>query len=128
MSKLVVNGANMQCNQGTSPASLTILPTNQVDSNQQWAATVNDYIPMMNIPAFGMCQTQANPQVAAATAAAQGVLTPQPCIPVVTSPWSPGSSAVKIQEMAALTDDSKCNCQWTGQISITSAGDDVKVD
>src|SRR5260370_39169608 len=89
--KLVVSGAKLKCSQGTSPSSLTVLP-GIADAKDNPLATVNDYKPMVNIAAFGMCQTQANPQVAAATAAAQGVLTPQPCIPVTTAPWSPGSS------------------------------------
>ena len=80
-----------------------------------------DFTPMVNISPFGMCITQANPQVAAATAAAMGVLTPQPCVPVVTAPWSPGSPCVKIQTLKALSDDSTCNCQWTGSIGITPA-------
>jgi hypothetical protein len=128
MSKLVISGAKLKCNQGTSQGTLTVLPTIGTDADEQPTATVNDYTPMVNIGSFGMCQTQANPQVAAATSAAQGVLTPQPCIPVVTSAWSPGSSVVTIKETAALTDDSKCNCQWTGSIEITDSGTGVEVD
>ena len=55
------------------------------------AANINDHIPMVNILPFGMCQSLANPMVAAATAAALGVLTPMPCIPVTPAPWVPGS-------------------------------------
>lgn len=128
MSKLVISGAKLKCNQGTSPGSLTVLPANGTDADEQPAATVNDFIPMTNVAPFGMCQTQANPQVAAATAAAQGVLTPQPCVPVLTSPWSPGSSIVTIQGMKALTADSKCNCTWTGSIEITDPGTGVESD
>jgi hypothetical protein len=128
MTKLVIDGAKLKCSQGTSQGSLTVLPTIGADADEKPTATVNDYIPMTNIGTFGMCQTQANPQVAAATAAAQGVLTPQPCIPVTTSAWSPGSSVVTIKDVNALTDDSKCNCTWTGSIEITDSGTSVEVD
>ncbi len=128
MAKQVVNGAKLKCSQGTSPSSLTVLPANQTDGDDQAAATVNDFAPMVNIASFGMCQTQANPQVAAATSAAMGVLTPQPCVPVTTSPWSPGASVVTINQIAALTDDSKCNCTWTGVIEITSAGSQIDIE
>lgn len=128
MPKMVVNGAQLKCNQGTSPAALTVLPANGTSGDDKPAATVMDFIPMTNIAPFGMCQTQANPQVASATSAAQGVLTPQPCIPVTTSPWSPGSSVATINGQKALTADSKCNCTWTGSIEVTDPGTTVEVD
>lgn len=127
MPKLVVNGAQLKCSQGTSPCSLTVIPA-VASGDEKPAATVNDYVPNLNIAPFGMCQTQANPQVAAATASAQGVLTPQPCMPVTTSPWSPGSSVVTIDGVKALTDDSKCNCTWTGSIEITDPGSTIDVE
>ena len=122
MPKIVVNGAKLKCSQGSAPGSLTVLPTNQTDGDDKPVATVQDYAPMTNIAPFGMCQTQANPQVAAATASAQGVLTPQPCLPVIAAAWSPGSPDVTVQDQKALTDDSSCNCQWTGSIEVTDAG------
>jgi hypothetical protein len=128
MSKLVINGAKLKCSQGSSPGTLTVLPTIGTDADEQPMATENDYRPMVNVGSFGMCQTQVNPQVAAATAAAQGVLTPQPCVPVITSAWSPSSSVVTIQGTAALQDDSKCNCSWTGSIEITDPGTAVEID
>jgi hypothetical protein len=127
MPKLVILGAKLKCSQGTSPSTLTVLPVEPVDADEQPVASVMDHVPMVNIAPFGMCQTQANPQVAAATAAAQGVLTPMPCVPVTSSPWSPGSPVVKVGEQKALTDDSKCTCAWTGSIEITSAGTAVEI-
>ena len=41
-----------------------------------------------------MCISPANPVVAAATTAALGVLTPQPCIPITIAPWLPGAVTV----------------------------------
>jgi hypothetical protein len=81
-----------------------------------------DYVPMMNIMPFGMCTSPANPQVAAATAAALGVLTPQPCIPATSSPWTPGSPQVMLANQPALNDTSTCMCMWAGVITITNPG------
>lgn len=93
-----------------------------VNSGNLPVATVMDHKPMANVPSFGMCTTLENPQVKAATAAASGTLTPQPCMPVITAPWSPGSSTVKVGNKPALTSDSTCKCQWLAEISITNAG------
>jgi len=118
----VVSGAMMSCSFGVAPASLTVLPTNRVTVGGPPAANIMDYVPMMNIPPFGMCTSLSNPQVAAATSAAMGVLTPQPCIPVTSAPWSPGSPTVTIGNQPALTNSSTCNCMWGGVITISSAG------
>jgi len=125
--KLVVHGAKLKCTHGTNESSFVVAP-NVADAKDKPMSTVMDHAPMKNIQPFGMCNTQANPQVAAATAAAMGVLTPQPCIPVVPAPWSPGSTVAQMNGNKLLTDDSKCQCQWTGQISITEAGTDVDSD
>ena len=122
MAKIVVHGATLTCSCGTAPSSLTVLPTVVSEADAQPTATVDDFVPMLNIAPFGMCTTQVNPQVAAATAAALGTPTPQPCIPVTTAPWSPGSSLVTLDGRKALTNDSTCNCQWAGSISVTDAG------
>jgi hypothetical protein len=86
------------------------------------ACTIMDFVPMDNIPTFGMCITESNPEVAAATAAALGVLTPMPCVPVTVAPWAPGAPNVLVGDMPALTEDSVCMCMWGGEISIDFAG------
>ena len=118
----VVNGAELACTFGTSPSSLQVLSVNQTDVNGQYCATVEDHIPMVNIMPFGMCTSPSNPQVAAATAAAMGVLTPQPCIPATASPWTPGAAEVTINNLTALDNISTCNCMWGGVISVTDPG------
>lgn len=71
----------------------------------------------------------ANPAVAAATSAAMGVLTPAPCVPNTAAPWSPGSAAVTVDDLRALTDDSTCTCAWVGSIDVVDAGtSDVSTD
>jgi hypothetical protein len=118
----VVNGAQLACTFGTSPSTLTVLPVNRTTIDSQPEATVQDFVPMLNIMPCGMCVTPSNPQVAAATAAALGVLTPQPCIPVVTAPWTPGAATVEIAFRPALDNLSVCTCMWGGVISVTNPG------
>lgn len=122
MTKLVAAHAQLQCSMGSAPSALALQPTSKTHCANQLAATVQDYVANTNIMPFGMCQSLSNPQVASATAAANGVLTPQPCVPVTTAPWSPGASSVCIANQAALSDDSQCNCQWNGVITITTPG------
>ncbi|MGZ8620846.1 MAG: PAAR-like protein, partial [Actinomycetota bacterium] len=57
-----------------------------------------------------------------ATSAAMGVLTPQPCIPVITGPWAPGSTELRMGGVPVLTSNSMCTCAWGGSISIVAAG------
>jgi hypothetical protein len=128
MPKMVVDGAKLKCDQGAAPGTLTVLPANGTSGDEKPMATVNDFVPMTNIGAFGMCRSTANPQVASATSAAGGTLTPQPCTPVVVAPWSPGSSVATLQEQKALTADSKCSCTWAGNIEITDPGTAIEVD
>jgi hypothetical protein len=122
MGQLVVNSAQMKCSFGMAPSTLVVIPADLVNANKQPAATIMDNKPMVNIPPFGACQSMANPQVAAATAAAQGVLTPQPCMPVITAPWAPGSPTVLIGKKFALNNSSKCLCTWLGVIEIVAPG------
>jgi hypothetical protein len=122
MPKQVVNSATLNCSKGSAPSTLVLLPAHMLMVGNQPAANVMDHLPMINIFPFGLCRSLTNPAVAAATAAAMGVLTPMPCIPKTLSPWAPGSSTVLLANMPALNDTSKCNCTWAGVIEITDAG------
>lgn len=128
MPKLVVLGAQLKCSEGLAPSVLQVAPARDSAAALKDVATVQDHLPNQNVMPFGMCKTQANPQVAAATAAAQGTLTPQPCVPVTTAPWSPGAKEATLGGVALLTADSTCKCAWTGTIEITDPGSEVDVE
>jgi len=121
MGLLVVNGAMLKCSFGTAPSSMMVMPMSQVLSPTP-AATIMDNVPMMNIMPFAMCTSLSNPQVAAATAAALGVLTPMPCIPSTVAPWAPGSPTVLLGGKPALNDSCMLTCMWGGVIEVTYAG------
>ena len=117
----VCAGAVMSCTFGMAPSVLDVLPDTGVFCPTP-AANILDSIPILNIEPFGMCMSEANPEVIAATAAALGVLTPMPCLPVTTDPWLPGAPTVLIGGLPALDDESICLCDWGGVIAIDEPG------
>ena len=114
-------GATLKCSFGLAPGVLMVLPVNRVLTGGP-AANIMDHMPMVNVLPFGMCNCPANPMVAAATAAALGVLVPMPCIPMTMAPWMPGASTVLIGGMPSLQSSSKLMCQWGGIIQILVPG------
>lgn len=124
MAQLVVMGASLQCVPwGAAPSSLIVIPKGSpILASTMLAATIMDFAPMANILPFGTCTSLANPMVAAATAAAFGVLTPMPCIPVIVAPWVPGAVKTLVGTFPALTSTSICNCAWGGVIKINYPG------
>ncbi|RYF58476.1 MAG: DUF4280 domain-containing protein [Comamonadaceae bacterium] len=123
----VVNSAPLKCSMGLSPSTLAVLPLNAMQSGYQNAANIMDFKPMVNILPFGMCNTPSNPAVATATSTAGGVLTPQPCIPVVTAPWTPGAPSVLLANQPALNMTSQCVCQWGGVIKPAAPGETTEL-
>lgn len=121
MAMQVCMGAMMQCSFGAAPSSLVVLPIHRALTGTP-AANILDGKPMMNVPPFAMCSSPANPTVIAATAAALGVLTPMPCVPLTPAPWVPGAPTVLLDGMPALDSNSKLMCAWGGVIQISMPG------
>jgi len=119
----VCMGAMMMCTMGMAPSSLVVLPINRVMTDEVPDANIMDHIPLVNIMPFGMCISPANPMVAAATAAALGVLTPMPCIPATVAPWVPGAPTVLLAEMPTLDNTSTLMCMWAGVITFVTPGE-----
>ena len=123
MGTVVVSGAKLMCPFGTAPGTLNA--TSQVTTLgcSKPVATIMDIALGSNITPFGMCCSMANPQVAAATAAALGVLTPQPCSMVPLGPWQPTKPTALVGGKPVLTQDSMLMCgMGMGQISIIAPG------
>jgi hypothetical protein len=90
-----------------APSSLVVLPKNKTFTNQVPDANIMDHVPMVNIMAFGMCTSPANPTGASATAAALAALTPMPCVPNTPAPWVTGAP---LSCWGMLRHVSKLNC------------------
>jgi len=118
MPNLVCTGATLQCSMGTTPA--TFAASGIQTSAGSPVGVVTD-VTAANVPPFGMCVSPSNPQVASAHS-------PQPCLPVLVSPWSPGSAQVTISEVSALDDSSECACTWGGVVTMSAAGQTAASD
>src|SRR5581483_11045632 len=112
-------GCVLTCTFGEAPS---VLITEDLPGKPSFmgmpAATMMDMIPIDNVPTFGMCSSLENPEVASATAAAEGVLTPMPCVPVITDPWDPPSELVSYAGIPLATVESRCLCDFGGEISV----------
>lgn len=124
----VVNMAKTMCTMSPAPSQLVVLPTHRRTAGGQPAANIADHAPITNIVPFGPCMSLLYPPTAAATAAANGVLTPQPCLPNTVTPWTPGSTVVTIANLPALRQTDTCQCVWGGTITITDPGQTIVDD
>lgn len=123
MGVAVVTGAQCACSFGTAPCVLNCTSQVKVLADGKPVATVQDMSPGTNITPFAMCTSLANPAVASATAAALGVLTPQPCTPTPAGPWMPGDPKKLLDSQVVLTADSSLMCSLgLGKISIVNPG------
>ena len=116
----VAMSAQLMCMYGAAPSALMVIPKGApVNMENKFAATIMDFVPMVNILPFGICNSPMNP----AAVAAKAVGATAPCIPVTTSPWTPGASKTMVNNMPALTATSKLTCMWAPMgISIVSPG------
>lgn len=119
MGNFVCAGAMLQCTFGMSPSTLMVTVPTRPKCGNMLMANVTDMIPMTNIMSFGMCQSINNPTVASATAAACGVLTPMPCVPLITASWAPPGNTM-VMNSPALINNAKCMCSWGGVISVSN--------
>lgn len=111
------------CMFGSAPCTLNVTSQQVCLLEGKPVGTILDMKPGDNLPSFGMCMSLANPTVAAATAAALGVLTPQPCTMVPAGPWISSSPKTLIQGKPVLTNEATLTCAFgAGTIQITSPG------
>lgn len=122
MSLAVVGATSLiKCSFGTVPTPLVVVGRT-VMAEMMLMGNIMDCVPLVNIEPFGLCTSLANPEVAAATAAALGVLVPMPCIPVTTSPWISEALTVHIQGFPAIDQTAILMCDWLGVITIVEPG------
>jgi hypothetical protein len=118
MPKCVCMGAKLKCSFGSGPKDMMVLPLGKtMNGKVNPIATQMDFIPMLNIPAFGQCKSPANP-MNWKMAGPVPVFVPSSCIPIPLMPWSPVSKKLKIGGNPAMLATSKTMCVWAGSITV----------
>ena len=123
MGAVVVQGAVLACTFGTAPGTLIGTSQSICMAGGKPVATIQDVGAYVHIAPFGMCTSMANPQVAAATAAALGVLAPQPCMLAAAGTWILVKPGILTGGIPCLCSESQLFCgKGMGMISIKSPG------
>jgi hypothetical protein len=107
---------------GMAPTPLNVLPLARTMVEGRPVARITDNVPGLNIVPFGLCRSPANPVVAAATAAALGVLVPMPCWPVPAGPWISPAPKTIVGGLPVLASGATCVCAYGGVISVQMPG------
>ncbi len=122
MGQVVVTGGTCMCSFGTAPGTIIATAQAGVKIEGKPVAILQD-VGQTNITPFAMCTSLANPQVAAATAAALGVLTPQPCMLSAAGTWVSANPAKKFCGQPCVTTDCQLICaNGMGTIKIVFPG------
>lgn len=124
---VLVTSAQLTCAEGTTPSVLNVLPTARVLACGRPVAAIKDHQALVDIPTFGMCHSLTNPEVASATSAAEGVLTPMPCVPALIAPWTPGGPTVFVGGQPVAAVSSTLLCVYAGEITVTQPGQETVV-
>ncbi len=98
----IVNGAVCLCTQGSDPCALKVTNHNNVQIDDQSAATVLDHIPGVNLTTFGTCK-----------------VTGSKCVPVTPAPWETGSATnVQVNDQLVLLQTDRLKCTVPGIITV----------
>ena len=114
--------AKVKCTFGSGSKDMMVLPIGMANNAMSKPlATKMDFIPMLNIPAFGNCKSPANP-MNWKMAGPVPVFVPSSCIPIPVMPWSSPATKMKIKGNNALLATSKTMCVWAGSITVDKPG------
>lgn len=111
----VCDGVRMSCSRGIGESRLRV-PTRGVShSGQSAVATIDDHLPMVNIPPFKACTAPSNPF----TANPSGQ---KPCVPRFAEPWSDEVDFVVLHDKKLLEQRATLACDYAGTVRLLETG------
>lgn len=121
MGQIVVTGGTAMCPFGAMAGMISAGVQKKVLIEGKPVVTIADFNAQCITP-FGMCSSLGNPAVQAATTAALGVLTPQPCTLMPAGTWKPVKATVLVGGSPVLTNECQGQCMYGGCITINNPG------
>jgi len=112
MSKLIIEGSQMQCTLGTKPSKIVVTSQSFVKLKDKLIATEEDKQAISNIQTFGNCKRSLYQPV---------------CVPIQIK-WEQTTEKDSINGMRKLTINSTCKCTQGGEISFIDTSDNSFVD
>lgn len=107
----VCGGAKLHCSCGLGEVSLFVSEKGAGSSRQNSLATIDDCLPLLNIPPFYACTAAANPQ-------AQNPSGQKPCTPRFPQPWSDEVDFVTLHGVPLLEQSATLACEYGGTVRI----------
>jgi len=107
MSKLIIDGSQLQCTLGSKPSKIAVSSQSFVKLKDKLVATEEDKQANSNIQPFGNCKRSSH----------------QPaCVPIPIK-WEQTTERDSINGMKKLTISSTCKCSQGGEISFIDTSD-----
>lgn len=114
----VCGGAKLQCSCGHGESILYVAEKGAGSSRERSLATIDDCLPLVNIPPFFACTAAANPQ--AANPSGQ-----KPCTPRFSQPWSDELDFVTLHGSALLELGARLPCDYGGTVHILDSAQET---
>jgi hypothetical protein len=112
----VCNGARMQCSYGAGESELQVSKRGMRHSgDDRELATVEDCVPLVNIPPFRSCTAPANPYPANPSGN-------KPCTPRFSSCWSDEIEGIMLFGQKPIEQRATLACDYGGTIRLSDAG------
>lgn len=110
----VCSGATLRCSCGLGESILYVVEKGFGCKREHSLATIDDCLPLVNIPPFTSCTAEGNPQ--AVNPSGQ-----KPCVPRFSSAWSDEVDFVKLLDTALLEQSATLACDYGGTVTILDA-------